>query len=181
MKERAVRIRLMLDNLKLKKGDKVLIISELLDEMDWIRKLETRTKFKIKDTETYVYDISQRVRSARVRSKFADKEPQDKDAKSVFYYAMPDAYPDEYFDVIWIPQGCGHNINWDDFLQRAVRVLKTGGRLVMQEHDIQGADFWKACETVSVQFRAIGEKEYLRSGAVPIEDTKPLAKKLTLS
>ena len=95
----------MLDNLKLKKGDKVLIISELLDEMDWIKKLEKRTKFKIKDADTYVYEISQRVRSARMRSQFADKEPQDKDAKSVFYYAMPDAYPDEYFDVIWIPQG----------------------------------------------------------------------------
>ena len=27
-----------------------------------------------------------------------------------------------------------------------------------------------------VQFRAIGEKEYLRSGALPIEDTKPLTK-----
>ena len=39
---------LMLDNLKLKKGDKVLIISELLDEMGWIKRLEKRTKFKIK-------------------------------------------------------------------------------------------------------------------------------------
>ena len=34
--------------------------------------------------------------------------------------------------------------------------------MVMQEHDIQGPDFWKACETVSGQFRAIGEKQYLR-------------------
>ncbi len=129
---------LMLDNLKLKKGDKVLIISELLDEMDWIRRLEKRTKFKIKDADTYLYEISRQVRSAATRAKFADKEPQDKDAKSVFYYAMPDAYPDEFFDVIWIPQGAGHNINWDDFFQRAMRVLKTGGRIVIQEHDIQG-------------------------------------------
>ena len=44
---------MMLDNLKLKKGDKVLIISELLDEMDWIKRLEKRTKFKIKDADTY--------------------------------------------------------------------------------------------------------------------------------
>jgi SAM-dependent methyltransferase len=167
---------LMLDNLKLKQGDKVLIISELLDEMKWIKRLEKRTKFKMKDADTYLYEISQRVRSARIRPKFADKEPQDEGASSVFYYAMPDAYPDEYFDVIWVPQGCGHNINWDDFFQRAMRVLKTGGRLVMQEHDIQGPDFWRACETVSGQFRAIGEKEYLRNGALPIEDTTPMKK-----
>jgi SAM-dependent methyltransferase len=164
----------MLDNLKFKKGDKVLIISELLDEMDWIKRLEKRTKFKIKDADTYLYEISRQVRSAATRAKFADKEPQDKDARSIFYYAMPDAYPDNFFDVIWIPQGAGHNINWDDFFQRAMRVLKTGGRMVIQEHDIQGPHFWKPCTTVSAQFRAIGEKEYLRSGALPIPDTTPL-------
>ena len=48
--------------------------------------------------------------------------------------------------------------------------------MVMQEHDIQGPDFWKACETVSGQFRAIGEKEYLRIGALPIEETTPMKK-----
>ena len=84
----------MLDNLKLKKGEKVLIISELLDEMGLIKRLEKRTKFKIKDADIYVYEISRQVRSARIRPKFADKEPQDKEARSVFYYAMPDAYPD---------------------------------------------------------------------------------------
>ena len=112
---------LMLDNLKLKKGEKVLIISELLDEMGYIKKLENRTKFKIKDADIYVYEISRQVRSAKRRFKFADQEPQDKDSKNVFYYAMPDAYPDNYFDVIWMPQACGHNINWDDFFQRAMR------------------------------------------------------------
>jgi len=165
---------LMLDNLKLKKGDKVLIISELLDEMGWIKRLEKRTKFKIKDADTSIYEISRQVRSVATRAKFADKEPQDKDARKIFYYGMPDAYPDNYFDVIWMPQGNGHNINWDDFFQRAMRVLKTGGRMVMQEHDIQGPDFWKACTTVSGQFRAIGEKEYLRNGALPIPDTTPI-------
>jgi SAM-dependent methyltransferase len=167
---------LMLDNLGLKKGDKVLIISELLDEMGWYSKLERRTQFKMADADAYVYDIAQRVRSARTRSRLADEQPQDQGARSVFYYAMPDAYPDEYFDAIWMPQGCGHNVNWDDFLQRALRVLKTGGRLVMQEHDIQGADFWKAGETVSGLFRSIGEKEYLRNGALPIDENTALSK-----
>jgi SAM-dependent methyltransferase len=166
----------MLDNLKLKKGDRVLIISELLDEMGFIKKLEKRTKFKMKDADVYVYEISRQVRSARMRLRFADQSPQDKDAKSIFSYDMPDAYPDDFFDVIWMPQACGHNINWDDFFRRAMRVLKTGGRLVMQEHDIQGPDFWKACETVSGPFRAIAEKEYLRYGGFPIEDTTPMKK-----
>jgi len=106
---------LMLDNLQIKKGDRVLIISELLDEMDWINRLEKRTGFKLSDAETYIYEISRQVRSSRERAKFADQNPQDKDSKGIFYYGMPDAYPDEFFDVIWMPQGNGHCINWGDF------------------------------------------------------------------
>jgi SAM-dependent methyltransferase len=168
---------LMLDNLHLKKGDKILIISELLDEMDWINRLENRTGFRLDEAETFIYEISRQVRSAGKRANFADQNPQDKDAKSIFYYGMPDAYPDEFFDVIWMPQGNGHNLNWDDFFQRAIRTLKTGGWMVLQEHDIQGSDFWLACTTVSIQFRSIAEKEYIRGDqTLPLTD-KQLAYK----
>jgi hypothetical protein len=61
----------MLDNLGLKKGDRVLIVSELLDEMGWYGKLERRTRFGTADADTYVYDIARRVRSARTRSQLA--------------------------------------------------------------------------------------------------------------
>jgi SAM-dependent methyltransferase len=152
---------LMYDNLKIRKGDKVLIISELLDEMEHVARYEKRTGVKLSDAILYQYEISPRVRSAGTRARFADKEPQDKDAKMTFYYEYPDAYPDDFFDVVWMPQGCGHCINWDDTCARLIRVLKPGGMIMMQEHDILGPDFWTACTKVSAQFRSIMEKQYL--------------------
>ena len=35
-------------------------------------------------------------------------------------------------------------------------------------------DFWKTCSPPVAQFRAIAEKEYLVSGALPISDTTPM-------
>jgi SAM-dependent methyltransferase len=152
---------LMYDNFTIKKGDKVLLISELLDEMSQVPRFEKRTGAKLSDATVYQYEISPRVRSAATRAKFADQEPQDKGARIIFYYEYPDAYPDDFFDVIWMPQAAGHCINWDDTCARLVRVLKPGGTIMIQEHDIKGPDFWKACTEVSGQFRAIMEKEYL--------------------
>jgi len=43
---------------------------------------------------------------------------------------------------------------------------------VLQEHDIQGPDFWLACTTVSAQFRSIAEKQYIRG-----DQTIPLAER----
>jgi SAM-dependent methyltransferase len=146
------------DNIGIKPGAKVLIISEALDEMKQLERLKERRG--VIDFEVYNYDICSRVRSAARRGESASWGLD-------YYYA--DYYPDRFFDVIWIAQAFPHAKDWNQLAVRLLRVLKPGGQFIAHEFYIKGPDFYSKAYNVSGLFRCLMEKEYLRGGVTRME------------
>ena len=153
---------LIYDNLAIKPGAKVLIISEALDEMQQLERFQQR-RGKI-GFEYFRYDVAARVRSAPRRG---EVQYWGLD----YYYA--DYYPDRYFDVIWIAQAFPHAKEWNQLAVRLLRVLKPGGQFIAHEYYIKGPEFYSKAYNVSGLFRCLMEKEYLR-GTVTKMEPEPL-------
>jgi SAM-dependent methyltransferase len=143
------------DNIAIRPGAKVLIISEALDEMKQLERLkERRGAF---DFEIYSYDVCSRVRSAVRRGESANWGLE---------YSYADYYPDRFFDVVWIAQAFPHAKEWNQLAVRLLRVLKPGGQFIAHEFYIKGPEFYSKAYNVSGLFRCVMEKEYLRGGVV---------------
>ena len=72
-------------------------------------------------------------------------------------YPYADDYPDEYFDLVWLPQGVHHARSWKEIAPRLVRVLKPHGQIMMMENRTGNVEFFNALN-MSGLLRCIAEK-----------------------
>ena len=66
------------------------------------------------------------------------------DRRHQYEYTFADKYPDNYFDIIWLPQGVNHARSWEETAPKLLRVLKPGGQVMMVESRLCNPDFFNA-------------------------------------
>ena len=148
-------IELMYENLKAKPGDKVFMLGELFDELGFISELNRR---KGEMEEIAAIDVSLKARSYARNGGI----PQ-------WDYDFTDQYPNDYFDVAWIPQGVHHCADWKKFAPKLLRILKPGGQVIMHECRIGAPEWWQGVK-MSGFLKCIIEKIYLGPGRHKLSD-----------
>ena len=148
-------IELMYENLKAKPGDKVFILGELFEELGFLTELKRR---KGEMAELAATDVSVKARSYAKTGAI----PQ-------WDYDFADKYPNNYFDIAWIPQGVHHCADWNKFAPKLLRILKPGGQVMMHECRIGGPEWWQGVK-MSGFLKCIIEKIYLGPGRNKLSD-----------
>jgi len=154
----------MYGHLQAKPGDRVLVVGEFLEELGFLPELRK----KIGETgEIVSFDMMEKSRSGR--------EPQWKTGSNApvpekhrWDYPFADPYPDQYFDLVWFPQGVHHATSWDRIAQRFLRALKPGGQILMGECRIPPPEFHLGIE-VSGMLRCIVDKIFWGMEMTPEE------------
>jgi SAM-dependent methyltransferase len=132
-------VKLMYDNLKAKPGSRVLVIGEVLEGLGFLSELRKRVG---NTGEIAKHEISEIHLSMFLRLWSGADIPPDN--RHQYEYPFADQYPDNYFDVVWLPQGVHHAKSWKATAPRLLRVLKPGGQIMMIESRICEPDFFIA-------------------------------------
>jgi SAM-dependent methyltransferase len=148
---------IMWSNLAAKPGDKVMIIAEFPEDLGTLPELEKR----IGPTgEIVVVNITSSPKSydykgwqARRRMYMEQGSPEE------WPYDFADDYPDDYFDLLFIPQGVHHCNNWLRDGPRLLRAVKPGGQVMAIECGINRPQMTIARE-ISAQVRIVGDRVF---------------------
>jgi len=139
----ALSIRqMMYGHLSTKPGDRVLVVGEFLEEIGFLPELRKR----VGDTgEIASLDMVAKSRSGREQQWKTGSSANIKE-KHQWDYPFADKYPDDYFDLIWFPQGVHHAYSWDEIAPRFLRALKPGGQIMMAECRVPSPEFHRGIE-----------------------------------
>ncbi len=137
---------LMYSHLNAKPGGRALVIGEFLEDLGFLPELRKRIGEK---GEIADFDMMEKSRSGREEqwrrgpgTKVAERHRWD--------YPYADNYPDNYFDLIWLPQGVHHANSWDKIVPRFLRALKPGGQVMMAECRVGPPEFHQGIEMSSM-------------------------------
>ncbi|MFC1945665.1 methyltransferase domain-containing protein [Chloroflexota bacterium] len=121
-------VRLMYENLRAKPGFRVLVIGEVLENLGFLPELRRRIgdSGKIADFEISNIHLT-------LFQKLWQGTDIPVEERHQWEYNFQDAFPDNYFDLVWLPQGVHHARNWPETAPRLLRVLKPGGQVMMLE------------------------------------------------
>lgn len=161
--------KLMWDNLKSSPGFKALVIGEFIDYL-WIPELKNRKGSDGEITGINInlvhHEVLRKIYESgeeNVKIPLAERRPRHQ-----WDYDYADKYPDEYFDLIWFPQGVHHASDWGKIAPRMARVLKPGGQIMLVENRVNNPEFLAAMQ-ISGQMRYIARKLYWAMN-VPYEE-----------
>lgn len=143
----------MYSNLVVRPGDKVLVIGEILEGLGFLPELRKRIG---KAGEIAAFDMVDKSRTAHMQQWESGPGiliPE----KHRWDYPFADRYPDNYFDVIWLPQGVHHARDWSDLAPRLLRTLKPGGQVMMLECRTCPPEFFTGIK-ISGLLKCIAEK-----------------------
>lgn len=128
---------LMYNNLRVKKGDRVMVIGEFLEELGFLPELRARVGA---EGEIAAFDIVSKSRAGYTQQ--WEKGPEVViPEKHQWDYPFADNYPEDYFDVLWLPQGVHHAYSWKEIAPRLLRALKPGGQVLMAECRVPAPEF----------------------------------------
>jgi ubiquinone/menaquinone biosynthesis C-methylase UbiE len=144
----------MYTNLKVKPGDKVLVIGEWLDRL-FLPEIRRRVG---KDGEVVVFDLHT-FRSLGIK----DIGPKITNYDFMDFANRYLTFPDNYFDLIWLPQGVHHVVSWKEFAPKLLRVLKPESQLMMLEWR-HPADPFLLALSISGLLKCIADKIYWAAG-----------------
>lgn len=148
-------LRLMYHNLSVKRGGRTLVIGEVLESLGFLRELRRKTG---RSGEVVSFDIVQRSRDGYQRQ-WEARPGVVIPEKHQWEYDYADSFPDDYFDLVWLPQGVHHAKDWKTTAPRLLRVLKPGGQVMMIECRTCSPTFYLALEN-SALLRCIAEKVF---------------------
>lgn len=144
---------LMYSNLRARPGDRVLVIGEVLEGLGFLQELRKRVG---ETGEIIAFDMVDKSRSGYIQqwemgpgAVIPEKHHWD--------YSFADKHPDHYFDLIWLPQGVHHAHRWIEIAPKLIRVLKTGGQVMMAECRVPAPEFHRALQ-ISSLLRCIVDK-----------------------
>ncbi|OGO17790.1 MAG: hypothetical protein A2Z15_05060 [Chloroflexi bacterium RBG_16_50_11] len=151
-------VKLMYENLKAAPGSRVLVIGEVLEGLGFLRSLREI----IGETgEIASHEISLIHLAIFKRLWQGEKIPIEN--RHQYEYTFADKYPDNYFDLVWLPQGVHHARSWEETAPRLLRVLKPGGQIMMIESRMSNTDFFTAVN-ISGLMRCMAEKLWWSEG-----------------
>ncbi len=145
----------MYSNLMAKPGDKVLLICEMPEELGTIHELRKR----IGETgEIVCVDM---VEGAYNYKGWQEKRRgyMERGCGEEWPYEFADDYPDNYFDLIFLPQGVHHCNNWLRDAPRLLRALKPGHQIMAIEAGINRPEF-HAAQRRSALLRFVGDRTF---------------------
>ena len=145
----------MYSNLRARHGDKVLVIGEVLEDLGFLPELRNRIG---KDGEIAAFDMVEKSRSAYAQQWASGPEAYIPE-KHQWDYPFADSYPENYFDLVWLPQGVHHALDWREIASKLLRVLKPGGQVMMVECRTCPPEFFTAIN-ISGLLKCISEKIY---------------------
>ena len=150
----AVSIRhTMYSNLRAGPGNRALVIGEKLEALGFLPELRNRVG---KEGEIAAFDMVAKSHSAYTKQWESGPDvfiPE----KHRWAYPFADKYPDEHFDLVWLPQGVHHAMDWEETAQKLLRVLKPGGQVIMAECRTSPPEFFAGLK-ISGLLRCISEK-----------------------
>jgi len=144
--------RLMYDSLVLRRGDKVLLIGEWIEECGFTAEVKKRIGNEGELVAHEILEIFEKGVS-QWRWDYADK------------------YPDEHFDAVFCPQNIHHHSDWKVGAKDLTRVLKKDGRVVIAEMTLGGPGFRAAIHS-DIHIYAIMKKIFYGMGASDIFEGK---------
>lgn len=133
---------LMYSHLRARPGDRVLVIGEFLEELEFLPELRKRIG---KAGEITAFDMVKKSRSGR-EQQWETRSSETITEKHQWDYPFADKYPDHTFDLIWFPQGVHHAISWEKIAPRLLRALKPGGQIMMAECRVPPPEFHRGIE-----------------------------------
>jgi SAM-dependent methyltransferase len=161
----ALSIRqMMYGHLSAKPGDRVLVAGEFLEEIGFLPELRKRVG---ETGEIASFDMVAKSRSGREQQWKTGSSEKIKE-KHQWDYPFADEYPDDYFDLIWFPQGVHHAYNWKEIAPRFLRTLKPGGQILMAECRVPSPEFYRGIE-MSGTLKCIVDKIFWAIDMVPEE------------
>jgi len=146
-------LHIMYRNLEAKQGDKVLVIGEKLEVLGFLPELR---KLVGEAGEIAAFDMVGASHKA-YKQQWQMGPDVLVEVKHRWDYPFADSYPDDYFDMVWLPQGVHHARSWNDIAPGLLRVLKPGGQVMMIENRTCPPAFFKAIE-INGFLRCIAEK-----------------------
>ncbi len=137
MKDYASATSLLWQNLKAEPGCKALVVGEFLEAL-FLPELRKRTGGFV---EISAFDINATHHVAL--DKIIEFGPKvELPYRHQWDYPYADGFPDNYFDLVWFPQGVHHAKSWGEIAPRFLRVLKPGGQIAMMENRTGNPEFF---------------------------------------
>jgi SAM-dependent methyltransferase len=146
---------IMWGNLAAKPGHKVMMICEFPEDLGNLEDLKKRVRrageiVNVNITNSpHSYDYKGWQEKRRKYMELGSPEE--------WPYDFADDYPDDYFDVIFLPQGVHHCNNWPRDAPRLLRALKPGGQLIAIECGINRPQM-TAARKRSALVRIVGDR-----------------------
>jgi SAM-dependent methyltransferase len=150
---------IMWSNLAAKPGDKVMMIAEFPEDLGNLPELEKRVSPPGGPAgEIALVNITSSPKSYDYKGWQAKRRMyMEQGSPEEWPYDFADDYPDDYFDVIFLPQGVHHCNNWPRDARRLLRALKPGGQFMAVECGINRPQMNAARER-SALVRLVGDR-----------------------
>jgi SAM-dependent methyltransferase len=128
---------LMYSNLRSKPGDRVLVIGEFLEDLGFLPELRKRIG---EAGEMATFDMVEKSRLGYTQQWEMGPSVTIPE-KHQWDYPFADKYADNYFNLIWLPQGVHHAYSWNRIAPKLLRALKPGGQVMMSECRVPSPEF----------------------------------------
>ena len=151
--------------MELRKGDRVLIFGEMLDACGFLEEVKKRLDG---EGEVHAHEMAELGRGL-VTAAGGEGPGPGVGGLARWQYAFTEKYPDEYFDVVFVPQGSHHNLDWAVTSRDVARVLKKGRRIVMGEAVIGLSPDFVAAVHSDVHLEMLWKKIRVGMGSTPRE------------
>jgi SAM-dependent methyltransferase len=148
---------LMWSNLAAGPGDKVMMIGEFPEDLGTLEELQHRVG---PGGEIALVNITRSPKSYDYQGWQAKRKAyMDMGSPEEWPYDFADPYPDEYFDVLFLPQGVHHCNNWLRDAPRLLRAVKPGGQVIAIECGVNRPQMATARQ-ISAQARIVGDRVF---------------------
>ncbi|MCX8032733.1 MAG: hypothetical protein N3B14_05020 [Thermoleophilia bacterium] len=148
---------IMWSNLAAKPGDKVMVIGEFLHDLGTLEEVKRRVG---PTGQVFPVDITASPCSYDYKGWQAKRKAyMDLGSPEEWPYDFADDFPDEFFDVLFLPQGVHHCNNWLRDAPRLLRAVKVGGQVMAIECGINRPEMALARD-LSALVQVVGDRVF---------------------
>lgn len=148
---------IMWSNLLVKPGDKAMMICEFPEDLGTLDELQRRLGEK---GEIVLVNMTASPKSYDYKGWQAKRKMyMEQGSPEEWPYDFADDYPDNHFDLIFLPQGVHHSNNWLRDAPRLLRTLKPGCQFMSVECGINRPEMTAARE-ISALARIVGDRVF---------------------
>lgn len=148
----SIIVDLMYNNISASPGYRVLVIGERLESLGFLPELRKRIG---KAGEIVAFDLN--LKHFVLFGQLWEGVDVPLAGRHQWDYDFADTYPDDYFDLVWLPQGVHHARSWKEIAPKLLRALKPQGQVMMMECRLCHPVFFAALSMSGI-LKCIAEK-----------------------